>query len=413
MITGATRGAGGGDALARHLLKGENEPTAIPARGLGAEDLRTQLRELLAISVGGRTDRPFYHVHCIPDPATPDNAAARARFWSLFEAEFGMGDQPFCGVEHRKGGRVHEHRVYGLVRPSGAVVDLSWDFPRREKCARIIEFEAGLPAVPSKHARSVAERLKRDGRSDVADWLVASGTTTAPRPVAPLTPRERLVGERTGVALDDVRRAALSAWRDSADAAGFVAALRARGLDIRPGRSGFLIVDGSGTVHLATRLLGAAARRFEGERIVAAAVKARLGELRFKGGEHERSGDHATLRGPGAHAANHHGGAVAPGGGRVGIRRLGGDLGRPDGGGGRGDASRSPDALQRLRATSCGVGVVLQRRLSRLDISLNRYAAAVERARWAAARIHDAAEEDDRRGLALWGLKDIWGLPLR
>lgn len=126
MISGATRGRGLGSALAKHLMKPGNDHVAlIPARGLGSATLAGQIRELVAISLGGRTDRPVYHVHADPDPGIADNAGARALFWSLFEREFGLGDQPFCGVEHVKHGRRHEHRVYGLVRPSGGVVDLA------------------------------------------------------------------------------------------------------------------------------------------------------------------------------------------------------------------------------------------------------------------------------------------------
>ncbi len=72
----------------------------------------------------------------------------------------------------------------------------------------------------------------------MADWLLASGTTEAARPVARLSPQERLIEERTGVPLDDLRAAALAAWRASETGEGFLAALREGGLDLRQGRSG-------------------------------------------------------------------------------------------------------------------------------------------------------------------------------
>ena len=175
MISGATRGAGLGDALARHLLKDANRPAVTAPRGLGSPDLAGQVRELVAMCAGGRTTQPVYHVHCSPDPGIADNSAARARFWSVLENEFGFDRQPYCGVVHDKGGCVHEHRVYALVRPAGSVIDLSHDYARREKCARIVEYEAGLAPVPSKFARSIAQALRRDGRHNVAGWLVAAG----------------------------------------------------------------------------------------------------------------------------------------------------------------------------------------------------------------------------------------------
>ncbi|KQP32860.1 hypothetical protein [Methylobacterium sp. Leaf100] len=415
MISGASRGSGIGDALAKHLLKAENDLVrSIAARGLGSADLAGQIRELVAVSAGGRTDRPIYHVHCNPDAAIGDESGARARWWTLFEAEFGLTEQAYCGVEHVKHGRSHEHRVYGLVRPSGKVVDLAWDYPRREKCSRIVEFEFGLRPVASKHARSIERRLRREGRSDVADWLVASGATTASRPIAALTPVERLQQERTDVPLDDVRRAALAAWRASDDAAGFVAALRARGLDLTEGRKGPVIVDGSGASHLATRVLGAASRRHDGERIPAAAVRARLAGHTPEN-LHDRSRHRPSPRRAGAPAHRDPGGAGAPArdGGGIGIRRPGGGAGRPDGGGGGRHGRGTGPALDRLKALPPGAGFSLRCRLHGLDPRLERHCDAVDRARAAAARIEERNMREQERAWALWGLTDIWGLPLR
>ncbi len=94
--------------------------------------------------------------------------------------------------------------------------------------------------------------------------------TASPRPGSPGFSRAERLAPR-----DDDRRAALAAWRASDDGAGFVAALRARGLDLADGRKRPVIVDGSGAAHLATRVLSAASRRLDGERI-SAAVHVRL-----------------------------------------------------------------------------------------------------------------------------------------
>ncbi|WP_111473969.1 relaxase/mobilization nuclease domain-containing protein [Methylobacterium sp. XJLW] len=414
MISGATRGAGLGDALARHLLKGENHPTVSAPRGLGSPDVFGQLQELVAQCAGGRTTRPVYHVHCSPDPGIADNAAARARFWALMEGEFDLARQPYCGVVHDKDGRVHEHRVYALVRPSGSVIDLSHDYARREKCARIVEYEAGLAPVPSKHARSIAQALRKDGRHDVAGWLVAAGATRAERPIAKVTPGERRVEERTGVPLDDLRRAVFSAWQVSADGPGFVAALQARGLDLRHGREGPVVVDASGTAHLATRLVGAGSRRLTGERIRAAAVRARLNGLMLEGAGDGRRADRAAAGRDGNDSARHPGGAGAAGGGwGVGLRRPGGGDVRPDGGGGGSHGQGRGAALDRLRVSTGARRVVMRRHLAGFDVSLDRYQAAAERARAAAERLDDLADNGQTRGLALWGVTDIWGIPIR
>lgn len=401
MISGAERGKGG-RALSAHLLKAENEVVEVIApRGLGSPGLHEQLEELVALSLGARTDRPVYHVHADPDPAIADNDGARALFWSLFEAEFQLTGQPFCGATHVKHGRRHEHRVYSLVRPSGAVVDVGFDYLRRERCARVVEFEFGMPVpTPSKHARAIVKALREGGRDDVADWMEASGTTEAARPVARLSPQERLIEERTGVPLDDLRAAALAAWRESADGAGFVEALRARGLDLREGRSGPVVVDGTGTAHLATRLIGAAARRQDGTRIPAAAVRERLAGLTLTahGERHDERGDRT-----GAQVA------AAPGGGP----RDGAGAGRDAGGAvARGD----PGGSDAERGRHGGRG-----ELAALDRLVARPAAARLRARlrlMAPAANRELADRLDsvraRTWIAVPGMAtDIWGLPIQ
>lgn len=400
MISGAMRGQGEGDALARHLMKPENDEVVVIApRGLGSRDIRGQIQELRALSLGGRTDKPIYHLHVDPEDLIIDNAGARARWWALFEREFGLTQQPYCGVEHYKKDRRHEHRVYSLVRPSGQVVDLAHDFARREKVSRIVEFEFGAPAVRSKHARAIERALREDGRHDVADWLAASGTFEADRPVARATPQERLIEERTGVPLDDLRAAALAAWRASTDADEFVEGLRERGLDLRQGRSGPVVVDRTGTAHLATRLIGAAARRADGTRIPAAAVRERLAGLTLK--------DHGETHGQAGRA--HDGSAVAkaarggprdgPGAGRDAGRAVAhrddtgahADGGRPVGG-------RVGDALDRIAARPQQAR--LRGRLRLMSPGRN-------------AALADALDGiRSRRWTWVPGQVDIWGLPI-
>lgn len=401
MISGAERGRGG-DALAKHLLKPENdEVLVLTPRGLGSRDLINQVRELVALSLGGRTDRPVYHVHVDPDLAIVDNDGARARWWHLFECEFGLTSQPYAGAVHVKHGRRHEHRVYSLVRPSGAVADTSWEYARREKIGRIVEHEFGMPRpTPSKHARAITKALREQGRDDVADWMEASGTTTAERPVARLSPQERLIQERTGVPLDDLRAAALAAWGESADGPGFLAALRRRGLDLREGRSGPVVVDGTGTAHLATRLVGAAARRVDGTRIPAAAVKERLAGLtltqhgdghgRQAGRDPERDPGRATVAGgagDGAGAGRDARGADAPG-----------DADRAHSVGGRHGGGGVGDALARLVAGAPQAR--LRARLKLMPASRNAELAAA----FAAVR--------SRQWIAVPGVTDMWGLPI-
>ncbi|MFC4172732.1 relaxase/mobilization nuclease domain-containing protein [Microvirga sp. GCM10011540] len=418
MISGAVRGKGG-KALSAHLLKAENESVhVVEPRGLGSPDLHGQLAELVAGALGGRTDKVCYHVHADPDPGITDSQAALDRFWSLFEAEFGLTEQPYCGARHVKHSRHHEHRVYSLVRPDGGVIDLSWDYLRREMCSRIVECEFGMHPVPSKHARAIERRLREDNRHDVADWLILSGQTMTERPVADLSPEERLIQERTGIPLDEIQRKALDAWKASADGAGFVTALRERGLDLRQGRSGAVIVDATGTAHLATRVLGAASRRIDGDRIPAAAVKARLAGMTLIDHVPGEANVFTLIQsqcptgpGPGRQDALDRRAGAAVGAAAAGERagpggRPADGAGRIGGGGGRPSGSPGAAALRRLQALPRASRVALAARVR-------------AEARWIREAEHLADRlEGMRKRYAgpddwVWtGEVSIWGVPI-
>lgn len=278
MIAGSTRGSGGG-ALARHLLsrKGGQTVRTLEARHLAAADLSTQLRELVAASRHGRTDRPIHHVHIDPPPGS-DAGNVMKTFVALYEAEFGLQDVQKCGVEHIKHGRPHYHLIYSLVTPSGRVADLRHEYARREKISRLVEFECKLPWTQGKHSRAVAYALRGDGRADVADAMEAAGLLSGRRPIAIQSPRERAQAERTDVPIADVRAAALTAWRTSDSGAGFSTALAEHGLHLAAGRRGPVLVDRAGAVHSLSRTLSAAAR-IEGGRITVADIRKRIGGI--------------------------------------------------------------------------------------------------------------------------------------
>lgn len=370
MISGAMRGKGG-RALSRHLLKAENDTVhVIEPRGLGGADLHEQLDELVAMSLGGRTDRPAYHVHVDPDLslALDDNGAARKRWWALFEQEFGLQEQPYCGAEHVKHGRApHEHRVYSLVYPTGKLVDLKNDYARREKVSRRVEFEFNLAPVHSKHARTIEATLRREGHDDPARWIAAAGLLEKARPVAPLSPEERSQEERTNVRLADVQAAALAAWKASDDGPGFLAALRERGLRLHSGRAGPIVVDASGASHSLTRAIGVASKKVDGRRIPAAAVRARLEDVDItQHGGGDGSGDRA-LGSAGEDLAVVGGriGAAGDGAGGSGLRRPGAGPGRPDCSGGDQHAPGHGTALDRLRALPAARKALLSKKAAK------------------------------------------------
>ena len=277
MIAGATRGAGG-PALGRHLANaGMNEAVIVgQSRGLMSENIRDQVAELTRLGSHARTQAPIYHVHADPPEGRPWDDADRARYWELFEQEFGLERQPFASVIHVKGGREHEHRAYLRTRPDGTAIRLDHDFARREKLSRIMEWERGEPLTKGAHNRAVISALEKDGREDVADAMRAAGMHEGPRPRAGLTPTERLQQDRTSITKQNIAACVAQAWTASDSGQAFHAALAEHGLILARGDKCAVIVDGTGNMHSLQRLLAMDARTNGTDAPKAADVAARL-----------------------------------------------------------------------------------------------------------------------------------------
>lgn len=428
MISGSTRGKGGRN-LSSHLLEAEADQTThvIPPRGVVTRgDLHQQLAELVVAAKGSRTDRPCYHVHCDPPPDAPASQVVLDAYWKAFETEFGLTGNAYVGAQHVKHGRAHEHRVYSLVQPDGRVADTRNDYARRTFVSLSVAYAFGLTPAPTPHAASCAHRFVKAGRPEIAVWLAEHGLLNAKalgylvergvlarehgivdrqKPVAPSTPQERLMEARTGVAIADVRAAALEAWLASHDGESLRRELAARGLTLAMGTVGPVVVDKAGTPHALTRVIGAASRLATGERIPAAAVKARVSGLKLENWNGRVGvGDPRAARsdrsvGDGA-VARRGGAGPGVGAGRTdrapGERRGVADL--------RGERSRKPG----LGFTGNGARAFARARLS----------LALKGVNWKA--VHDArdlAEElraISSRKVGPWvpGQTDLWGVPL-
>jgi hypothetical protein len=281
MIQAATRGKGD-EALADHLMCGdENEVVEIlPARGVAATGLRTQLREMVARAAHGRTHRPIHHLHA--DPSTEWTEAQYARHLILYETEFGLVGQPRLAVRHRKHGRGHRHYVWSLVRRDGSLISMSHDYARREKISRILEFEFGEPHVAGRHNRAVAAALRREGRMDVAASIEAAGLLEVERPMAQWTSAEREQAKRTRVRKPTIENAVLTAWRHTSDGPGFEATLEVEGLALAMGNEVPVLVDRTGNVHPLARLIGKLTQAADGRRIGAAEVQRRIEDVKLR-----------------------------------------------------------------------------------------------------------------------------------
>jgi hypothetical protein len=270
MISGATRGRGG-SALGGHLAKGEARPGE--SRGLISESIKDQVAELTKLASRAENKRPLYHCFARPPEGAEWRAEDFKNFWEKFEAEFGLGKQPFTEAIHDDDG--HRHRVYSLVKPSGACIRMDNDFARREKLARVVEFERGERLTPGAHNRAVVEFLRHEA-PEVAEAMIASGLPDGPKPVAGITPTERHQQERTAITKADVAKATAVAWKSSDNPQAFMAALQDAGFVLAQGEKCPVVVDHSGNTHSLTRMLAMHARSHGEPAPRAADIQARL-----------------------------------------------------------------------------------------------------------------------------------------
>lgn len=294
MIIGATRGRGGGK-LARHLcdLRQKNEVTRPGAsRGLIRCGVHDQVEELTEVVAHAQHASPLYHVHVNPEEDWAEETWAE--FWAEFEREFGLERQAFTEVVHGKRARTHRHRVYSLVRPDGSCIPMSHDYARHEFLARLFELRTGAQPVSGAHNRAVLARCDQEGLFKEAAALCAAGLGDGPRRRAPTTPGERAQAERTGVAPQAVRNAALRAWQASDNTPALMAALHDHGLTLVQGHSGPGLLDKRGGFHLLTRALAQASRCAGLDPIHAAAVHGRLVNVGLP--QHAPTGSATKLR---------------------------------------------------------------------------------------------------------------------
>ncbi|MDE8346703.1 MAG: hypothetical protein POH28_11110 [Acidocella sp.] len=277
VISGATRGPGG-TALGRHLADRrstrQNDGALLGAtRGIISEDIEAAIAELTRICSHARSKQPLYHVHL--DPQLPWTEQQYARYWQLFEKEFGFQNQPFVEAIHIKHGRAHDHRVYSRVRRNGTIIPLKYDYARREKLSRIVEFEFGGRHIAGGHNWAVAAALKKEGRQDVLASIEKAGLTTAQRPAPAVTPEQRAQAERTGIDPRVLASIALTIWQTEVSGDALIAAFALEGFRLAQGEKVPVIIDAAGGAHSLTRYIGQASAA-AGKRIKAAEVRSRL-----------------------------------------------------------------------------------------------------------------------------------------
>lgn len=277
MITGGTRGTGG-PALARHVANIDNNESIEmgESRGLISGDIHSQVMEVTELASVRGHKKPVYHCHLDWPREVEMTDGMRADFWSRFEREFGLENQPFASQIHIKNGRPHEHRQYSRLLENGKVATMSDDFARREKICRAFEHDHQMDMVKGRFNRRVASELRAEGRPDVADAMEEKGLLAGRPGQSNLSPKQRQQLERTGIDPGAVGVAALAAWKASDSGEAFQTALHEQNLHLAQGQKNAVLVDASGSVHSLPRLLGTASKAEGGDRIKASEVKARL-----------------------------------------------------------------------------------------------------------------------------------------
>ncbi len=198
---------------------------------------------------------------------SPHQAITRAQAFRVLQAiasEFGFDPARATVVEHQKKRATadafdrHWHILVGEVDPvTGRILSSSFDQPRHEFLARLLESEFGQPFVLGRHQKSVAARLRREGRTAIADALAAA---SAPAPDAVL-PREAFTttdhqsAKRRGKILPDIRDAVSAAWRNAVSVETLTKELADKGLTLSRGR-----VEGEWVVEQGGAYLGSLRR---------------------------------------------------------------------------------------------------------------------------------------------------------
>jgi MobA/VirD2-like, nuclease domain len=238
---------GGGKQLALHLMRtDDNEHVEVhEIRGFMADDLQGALKEAYAVSRGTRCKQFLFSVSLNPPQAarvpveTFENAILR------IEQRNGLLGQPRIIVFHEKEGRRHAHAVWSRIDAETMTAkNLSHFKLKLRDISREVYLEQGW-----KMPRGFMNSREADPRNfNLKEWQQARRTGRDPR---------------------DLKDLVRECWAVSDSRAGFIQALRARGIELAKGdRRGFVAIAPDGQVLSVARYAGKTAKE----------VKARLGE---------------------------------------------------------------------------------------------------------------------------------------
>jgi hypothetical protein len=235
--------------LIKHLDKQVGQTSRVVAIGnvplANADDVMAYME---AMRDASRATVSCHHVSISPRNSLTD--AQRDEAVRRILAAMDAKDHAFVVWQHSGKPRVdadvaddHYHVVVAHIGPDGKALSDQKSYVRMEAAARALEVDFGEPLTHSRKTKAVTAELRRIGRDDVADMLVAPATL----PTSAMSSATRARAEREGLDLPKAQAVVRAAWTGSDGTAAFGSALRDEGFEIVPGtRPGVFVVMKSG-----------------------------------------------------------------------------------------------------------------------------------------------------------------------
>jgi hypothetical protein len=228
-----------------------------------ADELRLLLAQMdMNARRHGKDDNHIFHVSLSPEQ--PLEAGAWGRAWAHYEAEYGLQRHDYIEVTHEKYGRLHKHRAYYALDERGRGLNISHNYPRNEKVARIMEHEFGHDMTAGKHNRAVMRWLEVEKREAVAAWMKEKQADQLARPVAAKSFDDYKQEQRTDWPKKQAQADVREVYAQADNGKGFEAALLERGYFLAQGENRpWVVLDPRGGVHSAPRYAGVGKAEFE------------------------------------------------------------------------------------------------------------------------------------------------------
>src|SRR3546814_928549 len=206
-------------ALLSHLAKQHGQRSRVVAIGNApVRAAAVALRFMEVMRDGSRATIAFHHLTINPTRSLTENELDELLDRIL--AALGAKGHAYVVWKHSEKPRAtadgaveHYHLVVCHIGPDGRALDHWRTHSRLESVARSFEFDLGESLTPSRRTPAVANELRKRGRDDVADAMMAAAPVDLPRSAT--SSRRRAAAARAGVDLPVAQEAVRKAFRAS------------------------------------------------------------------------------------------------------------------------------------------------------------------------------------------------------